>query len=223
MRSDRKRSPSAQEPQREGGWGRAVQSPGRERCSLQKSCSQHFFFFVRRRGAKRGTAAGRAQGKAEMGGGGSAVILAKSLFPLADLPAGGLCAGRVPSQDPAPGAWAVSGTAPSGPAPTAWPRAPPRPGGNAQTTSRGGNQDPGTIPTWAAESEPSQGEPFSRSHSAPTKQLPELPLGSSAPPKPDHGEFWQHQRGRALGWQLQARERAELRALPSIPETDGAG
>lgn len=24
--------------------GRAVQSPGRERCSLQKSCSQHFFF-----------------------------------------------------------------------------------------------------------------------------------------------------------------------------------
>lgn len=163
-----------------------MQSPGRERCSLQKSCSQHFFFLGDVVLKEEPLRDARMERLRWVCGGGSAVILAKSLFPLAILPAGGLCAGR------------------------ALPRSPHRVGDRSQSTdpphtelapgqkmpkahSRWEQQpDPGPIPTllarvWrAAESHPSQGlAPVSSL----VFQIPlcshqsELPSGSSASPK----------------------------------------
>lgn len=137
----------------------------------------------------------------------------------------GLCQGPLPPAPPSPGV--AESTSLAGLCSQASGQFPNHiPGGN-----RSRIQAPSPRVWRAAASQPSQGEPcssqasFSRSHSALTKQPPELLLGSSAPPKRDRGEFWQHQHGRAMLSQLSERgvfgqDRAELCALPSIP---GAG
>lgn len=157
--------------------------------------------------------------------------MAKSLFPLANLPAGGLCAARAPVREPEP----LPGSRSKEPASPrsldcvrdrshrhdrvpGWPRAPPpagltpRPAGQCPNHIQGGNRSRIQAPAPRSHHVPGgQQSPHlhreslapvpqtscSRSHSAPTKQPPVLPLGSSASPKPDHDEFRQHQHGRA--------------------------
>lgn len=119
---------------------------------------QSTLFFFRRRGAKRGTAAGRADGEAEMGVGGEVLLFWQNPSFLLQISLREdfaqherLSVRPSPSQDPAPrsrrlpGAWTALGTAPTGTAESqGGPEHLPPPGslpgqrGNAQTTFKVG-------------------------------------------------------------------------------------
>lgn len=166
-----------------------MQSPGRERCSLQKSCSQHFFFF-RRRGAKRGTAAGRADGKAEMGVGGEVLLFWQNPSFLLQISLREDCAARAPVREPEP----LPGSRSKEPASPrsldcvrdrshrhgrvpGWPRAPPpagltpRPAGQCPNHIQGGNRSRIQAPS-------------PRSHHVPGGQQSPHPHSGSLAPVP---------------------------------------